>query len=263
MKNLFNVFCFCFPLFLFAQIQNSDFSDWEIVDGFERPVAWKTNQNMYSNNIERVEDGVNSWVKFTSDNYDDQCGGRITQTFEYPELAELVSLDFDIRTKSFEADSSTILRIFVSHVSKDLVTVNTEIFDLDTLISEFIRISIPLQDSLVLDSIFISFTGGSILGPFGGCRFDSEIEIDNIELSVITSTENIDNDFILHPNPVDEVLYIKGLLNRKSRKIKVMDSVGKLMLETKYNSGIDLSPLPPGLYYVLIEGGLTEKIVVY
>lgn len=259
MKNNLLLLLLISPFFIFAQLQNGDFSDWEIVDGIEKPSSWLSNQNVYSNNITRITEGTNSWIKFTpAETYD--CGGVISQTISISSLTSEVQLTFDIRAKSLEADSSTLTEILISHFTKELEITGVEYFKIDTIIEDFTNISFPLDNSLLSDSIKIHIQAASKIGPFDNCINLSEIELDNIQLSVTTSQDHINSSIRIHPIPAVDFMFIEGLSDKKTN-IKIFDINGKLVLDRIYNTGIEISSLPPGMYFLIVEG-TTHKVLV-
>ena len=104
------------------------------------------------------------------------------------------------------------------------------------------------------------------LGPFGTWTF--EVSYQGVThqhefnyLEELTTTENIASteSIELYPNPTTGILNIRGL-NTESSRIKILDSIGKIVDQPKSeNHQIDLSNLANGLYFIVIE---TDKLQI-
>ncbi len=77
--------------------------------------------------------------------------------------------------------------------------------------------------------------------------------------------DNVKLNFIVYPNPVNEVLYTKGVIAfDKDSKIEIMDLNGKVLKTATNTDEIDLSDIPTGLYLVRITSNQkigTKKII--
>ena len=64
------------------------------------------------------------------------------------------------------------------------------------------------------------------------------------------------NSLDLYPNPAKDCLQIKGITIMEEDNIRICSSSGKLMRTVHYsNSGIDISGLESGVYFLLLEKG--------
>lgn len=68
----------------------------------------------------------------------------------------------------------------------------------------------------------------------------------------ISFEEASTTDFLLFPNPVQDILYVEGSVDNSD--FHIYNSVGNLQVTTSYNNGINLSELKSGLYIVKIQG---------
>lgn len=93
------------------------------------------------------------------------------------------------------------------------------------------------------------------------------VDMGPYENMIITSLQNNvsnNDDIILFPNPTKDHLYFSGIKNSNG-KIKLINSLGELVLETNLSEQVDLKEIPKGIYFVLIENDsqiLTKKLVI-
>jgi hypothetical protein len=89
-----------------------------------------------------------------------------------------------------------------------------------------------------------------------------ETEFNNCPSANNTGTTSINDfkaNFAIYPNPVKEMLTIKGVYT----SVNIYDVFGKLVLSTDYQNTIDVSTLSNGVYFVNIkaENTITVKKV--
>jgi len=88
-----------------------------------------------------------------------------------------------------------------------------------------------------------------------GCSQECSAEL------VIVSTDDITSDITISPNPVLDILYVKGLLHG-SYRLRVLDMSGKLILhQYGYIGGIPVDQLSSGLYIILVSDEVGDLIV--
>jgi hypothetical protein len=80
-----------------------------------------------------------------------------------------------------------------------------------------------------------------------------------------TETPELSNfEFSIYPNPVANVLHVKGENISKITKAQIYDITGKLILEFEkpfvFKNNIDVSELSSGLYFIKI-GDFSEKFI--
>ena len=93
--------------------------------------------------------------------------------------------------------------------------------------------------------MYVTFTtDGSV--TYGG--FEASY---NYEQNTLGITNNEDNRFVLFPNPANDVLNVKGI--EGAVKVKVVDVIGKLVIEKTINNQLDVSSLNNGVYLITIE----------
>jgi hypothetical protein len=83
------------------------------------------------------------------------------------------------------------------------------------------------------------------------------------ELCELGIEDNLQSQFVISPNPANEIIYIES--NNYINTIKVFDVLGKMLLEENNPSNqIDVSNLSSGLLFVQIEtekGIITKRII--
>lgn len=106
-----------------------------------------------------------------------------------------------------------------------------------------------------------SLQSGQTIDYFGVAR-DANPDIGAIEYSIALGTENqLTPSISIYPNPVKDILNVKGLTFFKS-DIKIVNTIGQEFLNFNVieNDSINLSHLPSGLYIVKIK---TITSIVY
>ena len=70
---------------------------------------------------------------------------------------------------------------------------------------------------------------------------------------VTGNNDQLKNDLILYPNPVENHFTIQLPNNAKVDEIEVLDLSGRIVLATKGNQNMDISNLKSGIYFVIIK----------
>lgn len=90
--------------------------------------------------------------------------------------------------------------------------------------------------------------------------------INTLEGSVLSTNQNtIDNQIIIHPNPVRDELFIDGLEPESNILVVVYDVLGKEVFYQKSAESIDVSNFKKGIYFLkltLDEKALTKKVII-
>ena len=111
--------------------------------------------------------------------------------------------------------------------------------------------NIILNEHLSLESIF-----DNLLKPSG---IDAPLEIRLAwEDVVVSSVVDLGNGrrIEFYPNPVTEILHLKGVTADDEGKITIIDPTGRIAFEGNMESSLDISRLHVGMYYIVftIEG---------
>lgn len=83
-----------------------------------------------------------------------------------------------------------------------------------------------------------------------------------IAKTIATVENNIDNDFLIYPNPADEVIHLKWENNKQEDKnelIELINYIGETVLTSSDNS-LNIKHLPEG-YYIIKIGNKYKKFV--
>lgn len=90
------------------------------------------------------------------------------------------------------------------------------------------------------------------------------ITLKAVEQPPVSAINNMTSEIIVYPNPSDGLFYIQ---NCDIQKVSIFDQNGKLVkIVTSDNNKIDLRPIVPGLYTLIIEtpaGNVSTQIVVH
>lgn len=88
--------------------------------------------------------------------------------------------------------------------------------------------------------------------------YKPRIAINEPTLSLNSELNSDIETLVLYPNPTAANLHIKGIEN-EATTVFVYNTLGQLLMDEKYKSGIDLSHLKSGLYYVKVINTLGLK----
>ena len=72
---------------------------------------------------------------------------------------------------------------------------------------------------------------------------------------------NEDEDFVVYPNPVKEILYLNGLVEFKSFSLK--DIFGREVLNGESTNSIDVNHLKTGIYFIVLNFGNEIKTIKF
>jgi len=209
MKNLYFFCCCLFSTISYSQIPNGSFESWEIVDNYEVPTLWQTNQDSTIVRVSKDQDSADGEyaMKFSSNAgsawFD--CASRATLYHKFDEaIGENQSFFFYLKTISLQQNEdpffSLFCRPFVDGVQQEAI----EWFS-TTEYTEYTQIEIPIFNSAI-DSIELILASGALNGADDGCYSETEAWLDGFALSPsTTSNENVSKENInIYPNPSDQ-----------------------------------------------------------
>lgn len=79
-------------------------------------------------------------------------------------------------------------------------------------------------------------------------------EVYIIDPLAINESRLLKNRIIVYPNPTKDYIFIKnGYSKNKVKRVRIYTLNGQLIYNEKYNSKIDVSHLPKGLYFLKLE----------
>ncbi len=99
------------------------------------------------------------------------------------------------------------------------------------------------------------------LGPLDGSPCDT-LGLDN-PLAVDKETKK-HIEYNIYPNPSNSLIHTDYNFERKDLKMKILDYRGKVILNghaISLKTGIDISDIAPGVYFVIIEGMPVKKMI--
>ncbi len=99
------------------------------------------------------------------------------------------------------------------------------------------------------------------LGPLDGSPCDT-LGLDN-PLAVEKDTKK-HIEYNIYPNPTNSLIHTDYNFERKDLKMKILDFRGKIILNEHaitLKTGIDISDIAPGVYFVIIEGMPVKKMI--
>ena len=96
---------------------------------------------------------------------------------------------------------------------------------------------------------------------YGGCWQYFEVQTSPVGLQ-----ENTKNTLIISPNPVSDFLqiHLDYSLNATIKKAKILNTLGQLIMQIELDhkqTQIDLSHLPPGLYFIQVDNSKARRLV--
>ena len=71
-------------------------------------------------------------------------------------------------------------------------------------------------------------------------------------------------EYNIYPNPGNILIHTDYNFERKDLKMKLLDFRGKVIMNTyaiSLKTGIDISDIAPGVYFVIIEGMPVKKMI--
>ena len=250
---------------LFGQVDNSQFEEWDLYNGREKPVGWFCpnlcsspacgpcdkifqDQGDFAVKVHNVMPCVSSDNQAKSRN-----AGFIHDRF-FP-VSNHFRLSFDLIIDSIEAPSAFIMTIH----GKGLPPYGL-IWEIDSLISQRIEHDILLDHDY--DSVYIRFESKGYLKPdaIHDCDlgYISAI-IDSIETETIVNTDHtLPKPIMVYPNPFTNVLHLESRQNNISWIL--YDFTGHILLTGDENDIKDLDILQRGLYLIQIK--LDEELYI-
>ncbi|MFK7773551.1 MAG: T9SS type A sorting domain-containing protein [Saprospiraceae bacterium] len=234
MKALPFILFFTFSSFsLFSQIPNASFEAWEMIDNYEKPVDWDTNQDtslarILQDSVFKM-DGEYSmhFVSHAPSAWQD-CTSRLSTSIVLNDgLGENQSLFFYLKLLSINANNDAYFQIRMEGYKngQNLGYVDSTFWE---EVEEFELIEIPM-DFAGAELINFEFLGGAVNGPTDGCHVRSGAWLDGLEIknSSSTSLTKIEKLAIkIFPNPSFGKIEIQGDWE-KYQSYQVYDLLGK------------------------------------
>ena len=244
---------FAFATFSLAQVPNGNFEEWEIIDSIEQPQYWKTNNFLCCRAVEKTGDAIEGdysmKISSTAPSIEGTLPGWAEVTFHPAQVYGF--LNASLKIDSIEMGGSVVIS-----VSEWANGTFQEIGNWEgTMTTNGIaQISIPLNHTQP-DSLKINVSAQNTPGATWSIGY-SEVIIDQLELSIISSTSNLEKTgdlFKIYPNPSGGVFYIKPLMGQEVKYVEIYDQQGKLLLHESDSGQIDISRFPDGIYSLMVH----------
>ena len=242
-----------------AQIQfsNGGFEEWEVYQGFLKPVDWTTNQGSGLERITLSETSVNGQYSmqmmpsaFTAWQ---ECSSIASTELNLDQpLGHNKSLYFYAKAQADNPDGYVFLKLKGFLISDDDYVGEFNWVRIEE-IDAFQLFEIPLT-APETNKIDLSIIGSAANGAADGCHDQSIIWIDSIYIDErgATGTRNqiLDANYKVFPNPADGFITIQGKIDH----YKIFDNTGKLLQSGKLEDPTLQLPQPGFLILELQVG---------
>ena len=116
----------------------------------------------------------------------------------------------------------------------------------------------PVLDCILVDDQTATYPACDLGGNTGWCKDTGTIYSENSSACILGSESFEIQNVYLYPNPVSSQLNI--ISNQSIESVKIVSTAGKL-IGIYYGKTVNLSVLPNGMYFVIIE--LTDQRIVF
>ena len=208
MKTLFTLsVLFFFSFDINAQsVPNGNFEEWEMVDGVEQPVGWNTRDCPGCQSVEKTTNAIEGEFSIKISSTYPSFEGTLPG---WAAITLTTSQQFHFMNASLKIDSiemGKVEMLLYESINGGLHEIGR--WETTSKTNGIEHISIPF-DQIQGDTIVIYLTAKNTQGPLFSEGY-SEVIIDNIELSLVSRTSEINNRvFKVFPNPVGQALTIE------------------------------------------------------
>ncbi|MEM1325409.1 MAG: T9SS type A sorting domain-containing protein [Bacteroidota bacterium] len=208
-----------------AQIPNGGFEDWELIQNFEKPIFWETNQD--SNFVRFEKDTISiegnyslKIVPSTFTAWQECMSYSSTGIHLQTSVGENKSLTFFV--KSVPDSTNQFESVFLRISGRFYVGGNFETdYEWETYerIDDFTKVQVPILNSDV-DSLTIQIFGGALNGAADGCHNRSISWVDGIgiaETEIINSNSELTTEnskVLIFPNPSNGIIDVVQSKNK-------------------------------------------------
>ncbi len=275
MKNLTLFFIYIFISYTVVgqTIPNASFEEWEVVDGYERPVGWFTNQDSTHEGLVKSDisiDGDSSLLLLPSEEdssfFGNCCESKASTIIDIISPME-ENQSFYFYVKSIP-DSTFILYNHPPYFyfSAEMY-LNGEYLGNDYLfhigeVPEFQLFEVPITH-LNIDKIVLRIHGGSTDNLVDGCQYYSYSWFDGIKIDDSTMTPinkvNDKSDLEIFPNPSFGKIEIQGDW-KKYQSYQVYDLLGK-ELEKGILQSAELMLKSKGILFLVLKSNRGNQSV--
>lgn len=224
-----------------SQIPNGGFEEWEVIQNYENPLYWNTNQNPNYHRFEKdtmaiegeyalkvIQGAFSGWhdcisYAWTGVNLQDPIGEHKSLTF----FAKSIPYPYNTSGKVY---LKVNIKLFIAN--QFYSNKKWETFE---KIESLTKIQIPIQNPDI-DSMVIEIFGGALNGAADGCIYESISCIDGMKIED-TSNSGIQHDIqnhymdvLLFPNPTNGHIHIKPI-NLLFNEFRLFNTDGRLIEE--------------------------------
>ena len=256
----------------FSQIPNASFEEWEMVNGYERPVGWLTNQDSTHEGLVKSDisyEGNSSLLLFPSEEdssfFGDVCESKIFNVIGLATaIGENQSIYFYMKSIP---DSAYIFYNEPPYINFGVrMYLDGDYLGQDNIfhigeVPEFQLFEVPITITNA-DTMVIYIYGGSTQNLADGCKNHSYSWIDGLKIDDSSTTSNDDlmkSNINIFPNPSSGKLEIQGEWE-KFQSFKVYDLLGRELEKGNLQSA-ELNLKSKGNLILILENSTKDKIV--
>ena len=275
--------------FIAYNLMNGALESWEVVGSEEAPEKWFTSNHLFSvgsatqasvsktadseignaAKLQSVKLTINPFPSLVPDttgfmiygNYDSVTGSIVGRPF----VGQPASLDFYSKYAPAGADTfmiSVILTRWNSSTSeRDTVANGVYRSSASESVYSYKALNLVYYSNQLCDSIIVVISSSGKSKP----KLNSELFIDEMFLTepapIGIKKYTLKEAAKIYPNPVSNILYVDNIESKSDVKLNIYDVTGKVVISRSlsdhiYDQGskVDVSDLPPGLYFYTIEG---------
>ncbi len=267
MKNSILLFLLGFSsFFLYSQIPNASFEEWEMIDNYKKPLNWDTNQDTFFTRI--IQDSVFKidgdysmhFVSHAPSAWQD-CNNRLSTSIVLNDgLEENQSFYFYLKLLSINVNNDAYFQIRIQGYKngQNLGYIDSTFWE---EVEEFELIELPM-DFVGAELINFEFLGGALNGGLDNCVVRSVSWLDGLEIknSSSTSINKIENFVIdIFPNPSIGNVKIQGNWE-KYQSYQVYDLLGK-ELEKGILQSAELMLKSKGILFLVLKSNSGNQSV--
>lgn len=267
MKKLFILLLFVMTSFtFFSQIPNASFEEWEMINNYDKPIDWNTNQDTFFTRI--IQDSVfkmdgNYSMHFVSHAPSawQDCTNRLSTSITLNDgLAENQSIYFYLKLLSINANNDAYFQVRIQGYKngQNLGFIDSTFW---SEVEEFELIEIPMNFAGA-ELINFDFFGGAVNGGLDNCVVRSTSWLDGLEIknSTTTSIHTAENSALkIFPNPSFGKIEMQGDWE-KYQSYKIYDLLGR-ELEKRNLQSSELILKSRGILFLVLESNNGNELI--
>jgi len=253
MKITASILCLFVSITANCQVPNSDFENWNIVDGIEEPVNWRTNNEINSISVSKTADSYAGNFAMQIINNGPSFEGPLPgyTTVIYASNTVPAEISAYVKCDSISGTGKAIINIVGYLAGKD-----NEIGKWETIVEipHYTLIKIPLSPARHYDSIAIRLEAYAGMDALGWPTGHASIKADRLSDGSGTETNEIEYypSLLVFPNPCHEEVNI-GSAEGTISECLVFDVFGRDLFRKSFcvsDIRLDFGHYPQGLYFI-------------